>query len=456
MQTFSYETIYQSNFCTDALSADVEAKDFAGNTPLHVAAANGCSDNVIALLFEGNAKANVANLNGETPLHQAKTSKILDNLLMKTNIEDFLDDELKNKVQMPLFDQILQKHPKSMKTYLDSMVTSSNADSDSHDQHLIFHLSMFDHNSNEKHNNLDKPLELIEKGCEDLLRHPLMRLFVALKWRPHKLQYKMNLFVFSLFLIIFTFHGLICIDFLQCDDPPEENGFENPFNKENELYPVWIEYLKKIEINCQFSPLDNQAKTCMEPLASEMAFHLTRYLSLSLLLILMGMEILQFISKIVTFEVREFFSLQNVTEVILLCVTSAFFVVQYTEENQSPKSGTQEHLLGWALFLAWSDLTIYLARFDPFGQVIHIAWQVSYNVASFILVSLPTVAAFTTAFHCFLRRNEVFQGPISSLIKILTMMVGEFDFEDNFLYDKVNENDDCNFSVQVLIHFIQA
>ena len=42
------------------------------------------------------------------------------------------------------------------------------------------------------------------------------------------------------------------------------------------------------------------------------------------------------------------------------------------------------------------------------------------------------------------------------MIKILTMMVGEFDFEDNFLYDKVNENDDCNFSVQVLIHFIQA
>ena len=82
---------------------------------------------------------------------------------MKTNIEDFLDDELKNKVEMPLFDQILQKHPKSMKTYLDSMVTSSNADSDSHDQHLIFHLSMFDQNSSEKHNNLDKPLELIEK-----------------------------------------------------------------------------------------------------------------------------------------------------------------------------------------------------------------------------------------------------------------------------------------------------
>ena len=132
------------------------------------------------------------------------------------------------------------------------------------------------------------------------------------------------------------------------------------------------------------------------------------------------------------------------------------FVVQYTEENQSPKSGTQEHLLGWALFLAWSDLTIFMARFDPFGKVIHIAWQVSYNVASFILVSLPTVVAFTTAFHCFLRRNEVFQGPTSSLIKILTMMVGEFDFEDNFLYDKVNENNDSNFSVQVLFPLIQA
>ena len=71
---------------------------------------------------------------------------------------------------------------------------------------------------------------------------------------------------------------------------------------------------------------------------------------------------------------------------------------------QSHKSGAQEHLLGWALFFAWIDLTVFLARFDLFGRPIYLSWHVLSNVAWSMIVYIPTVVAFAAGFHCFLKR----------------------------------------------------
>ena len=102
------------------------------------------------------------------------------------------------------------------------------------------------------------------------------------------------------------------------------------------------------------------------------------------------------------------------------------------EENTS-KSGAQEHLLGWALFLGWYNFTIFLARFDELGRAIHLSWAALTNVAWYMLVNIPALIAFSLAFHCFLSGNDAFKQPYSSLIKTLTMMIGEFDFEANFI-----------------------
>ena len=57
-----------------------------------------------------------------------------------------------------------------MKTYLDSMVTSTNSDSDLHDQHLVYHLAMFKQNTTQKQNHLDKHLMMINSECSDMLQ----------------------------------------------------------------------------------------------------------------------------------------------------------------------------------------------------------------------------------------------------------------------------------------------
>ena len=169
-----------------------------------------------------------------------------------------------------------------------------------------------------------------------------------------------------------------------------------------------------------------------------------------LLTLLIIWEVLQLLSKILTQELHEYFSWQNIIELLMLSLSVAFFVIQYLESKDAEKSGRQEHLLGWALFLAWIDLTMFLGRFDLFGRHIYRSWHVMKNVAWSMTVYIPILLAFGSAFHCFMKNDEIFEGTIASFLKVLTMVLGEFDFTDHFVYDKVEENHGSNFSVQFM------
>ena len=68
--------------------AKTEAVDSIGRTPLHLAAQYGYINNVVTLIFEGNAKVGTKDKENKTPLHRAKTSIILDILLTKINVEE--------------------------------------------------------------------------------------------------------------------------------------------------------------------------------------------------------------------------------------------------------------------------------------------------------------------------------------------------------------------------------
>ena len=103
---------------------------------------------------------------------------------------------------------------------------------------------------------------------------------------------------------------------------------------------------------------------------------ITCYLSMGLLSLLLLVEFLQFFSKCREGEPLEYFGMQNITEFIMFGLTIALFVVQWRDDEMKFKSKdsdedwveektktnhcAQKHLLGWILFLAWMDLTIFL------------------------------------------------------------------------------------------------
>ena len=427
---------------------DVQATNGIDQTALHIAAHCGFVNTVITLLFEGNADVMALDHENQTSIHVAKTSKILNILLSKTSAdkvnclyEDLKGNNIANTSEdhtnsdtdcignsseyTCLFDHILQVQPASIQTYLDLMVTELDP------EHYIFHLDLFDHGTTKKDNYLDKHQKLIDAGHPEMLLHPVMMFFTNLKWYPHKTWYYINFSIFLVFLVSFTTHCTYCIDFIQCGCK------ENP--------------------KCNEVLADNENITsCRNALGPMHGF--TRYFSWSFLWILTGIEILQFVTKLLAAisekdisEFLEYFSKQNVCEVIMLCLSHVFFFLQYNYLKNGAKPSLIEDFLGWSLFMAWIDLTIFLGRFDVFGKHIYRSWHVMKNVAFSMVVYIPIMMAFACAFHCFLMFNETFEGPISSFLKVLTMVLGEFDYTDNFLFDQVEKVHGSKVSVQLML-----
>ena len=86
----------------------------------------------------------------KTPLHVAKTGKIMKILFSRTTPDKLMKADTIEDRQF--FDQILKHHPSVLKSYLDLMV-NSREDLESDDPHLVFDLSMFDYDGDEKQTN---------------------------------------------------------------------------------------------------------------------------------------------------------------------------------------------------------------------------------------------------------------------------------------------------------------
>ena len=57
-------------------------------------------------------------------------------------------------------------------------------------------------------------------------------------------------------------------------------------------------------------------------------------------------------------------------------------------------------------------------------------------VLKFLLVYLPILIGFSFGFFMLLPHNKVFDKSLTSTLTILTMMLGEFNFADNFTWDQ--------------------
>ena len=195
---------------------------------------------------------------------------------------------------------------------------------------------------------------------------------------------------------------------------------------------------------------------------------ITCYWTLVLLSALLLLEFLQLVSKIKEGEPWEYFGLQNTCELLMFGLTIALFITQWyddemefkfnddpmwNDEKRESNHMIQKHLLGWALFLAWMDLTIFLGKMDVFGIHIYMSWQIMRSVFLNLAVFIPSLVAFAFAFHCFLINNPVFEGSVASVLKTFEMLLGEVDFSDNFLYDNVKEIKGANHSVQIMLVF---
>ena len=58
------------------------------------------------------------------------------------------------------------------------------------------------------------------------------------------------------------------------------------------------------------------------------------------------------------------------------------------------------------------------------------------EVMKFLLIYFPILIGFSFGFSMLLPHNPVFNKSLTSTLTVLTMMLGEFNFADNFTWDQ--------------------
>ena len=147
---------------------------------------------------------------------------------------------------------------------------------------------------------------------------------------------------------------------------------------------------------------------------------------------------------------------ENLFEMIMLLSSIIFLALSPIDLYTATKIGSV------AVLLVWMKLTALIARFPSFGIYIYMAVFVFTTIIMFLTLYLTTLIGFALSFHMLLGNQRPFANPVSSLLKVLVMMIGEFDYDDNFASDysktgsffRLSHNDVAQITFVFFIMFV--
>ena len=441
---------------------DLEAVDIRGYTALHMACKEG-NDAICNILLENGADPNA--YGGpkyfRTPLHRARTKKVVQSLL-RFGANPFLPqndlDSLEPK--RTVFDCMIKRNPEIVTQIMDNAIYTNGQELDSTELTIIFDFELFfrqglkvqdelkrqrggleffeftdnehSHPTNDDNinsmNEMEAHGQMVQMGCPELLKHPLAEAYLHLKWKLISRMFYFNVALYAFFVLMFTAMNVIMSKMNQCDsDYQVMNCSKAGYNKldTNNFGQVIQAFLESDE---------SGAKELGQ------AF-LVFYALTALGLLFLG---LREAVQVLTTGLKTYLqSKENILELVIIVTTMLTLICLFISRNVAI------HLAAWGLFFSWFDLTLMLGRFPTIGIFIYMAMNVVKTLAIFLFVYLPLLLAFTFTFHVLLPSNETFTDPLTSFLKVLSMMSGEFDLSDNFLMNPTME-DNAQGSTQLI------
>uniref|UniRef100_A0A4W4HLE7 Transient receptor potential cation channel, subfamily A, member 1a n=1 Tax=Electrophorus electricus TaxID=8005 RepID=A0A4W4HLE7_ELEEL len=93
-----------------------------------------------------------------------------------------------------------------------------------------------------------------------------------------------------------------------------------------------------------------------------------------------------------------------------------------------------------AALCTWINLLLYLQRFQRFGIYVVMFREICRTLLSIIVIFVYLILAFALAFHALLIEQRHFGRVFISLMQTFVMMVGEINYQDNFLKPYMDEH----------------
>uniref|UniRef100_A0A673YFR2 Transient receptor potential cation channel, subfamily A, member 1b n=1 Tax=Salmo trutta TaxID=8032 RepID=A0A673YFR2_SALTR len=86
-----------------------------------------------------------------------------------------------------------------------------------------------------------------------------------------------------------------------------------------------------------------------------------------------------------------------------------------------------------AIIMSWVNFLLYLQRFEHFGIYVVMFQEIARTLFKILLLFFFLMLAFALVFHALMLNQEEFERLDLSLIQIFVMMVGELNYQSNFL-----------------------
>ena len=178
-------------------------------TPLHVAVAATSCENA-RLLMEGGANPNARAADGETPLHLANCKRHVRTMLRYGADPNLMKTGFDGRSRTAL-EVMLGRNSCPFRVLLNQEITSNeNCAHDSDNYAIVYDLQSFKHSVDEaNHGEMSLVAKVLKSGIPCLLEHPLLEVFLTLKYELMRSLFLVNLVIFLTFTLLLT--SLTCL-----------------------------------------------------------------------------------------------------------------------------------------------------------------------------------------------------------------------------------------------------
>ena len=386
------------------------------------------------------ADHNAENEKGATPLHKARNSKMVQLLLSKGADPYQKKTSKKREKDEDVFSHFLHKHTTLSASFMNHQISSRDDNFADKKFKIIYDLELFKTRASTESGEMGLHKEMVEANRMDLLCHPLSDFFLQLKYpliRP---------FFFVNLLIVLWF--TVCLSVLSCLPCP--------------ILPWNVHSSRRPDIP-RCSELRNQTHLCFTA-AWEEELNCQTFLSFYTMTVLALIPLILREVFMIVFKGfwKHFKDGENWLELVMFGCTVGFLVTLYFGpeshiqwEGIGIKIRWQPHLGASSVLLAWIELTLLMGRFPSIGVYVHMTVHVTKLIISLLLFYLTTLIGFSFAFHILLPDHEGYDNPITSALKVLGMMSGEFEISGTFLWDvSVEKGSNTSPQVVFLIFYI--
>ncbi|XP_041983302.1 transient receptor potential channel pyrexia-like [Aricia agestis] len=384
-------------------NADVNAEDHDKRSPLHAAICNSeRACDIIDMLVSWGAQVNKKDDYGFSPLHLAA----MDGLTQCVETLIFLGADVtsKSKRGQTALSVIVRKTPKSLailRHSLDSGISISRPTEANEEVQVEFDFGKILKYSYPRE--ITYLNSLVDEGQKDILQHPLCSAFLFMKWRKIRKFYLARLifcFLFVTFLSIYVLTALV----------------KTCKGKHAQKYGILNEICQK--------------QSLLGDILDDNPIELERWV----LIAITAFEIVRKMTGITGYSsiYQYFTTFENLMEwFVLLSVFSLY--------NIQKDYGWQNHVGGYAVLGAWTNLMLMMGQLPMFGDYVAMYQKVLTEFLKLLLAYICLLLGFAICFCVVFANEEMFSNPLMGFISTLSMMVGELNL--NILINDPNLDD---------------